>query len=75
MARGPQTLDGMIEQHKTFFHKEPILIMLRESYIQNYRFYFNGRLHTLCCGKGALYNGIPCIITAASSVEDFLICY
>lgn len=73
--RSPQQLDALIEKHKAAFNEEPTLIMLHQDYLNAYRFYFKGRLHSLCCGKGALYSGIPAIITSAQTVEDFLICY
>lgn len=70
-----QDLDTTITVHQATFHKEPRLIMLRDSYVAKYPFYFRSRLHTLCCGKGAIYNGIPAIVTASAMVEDFLVCY
>lgn len=74
-ARLPQELDRLIQEHKERFGDEPRLISIRDSYyIKNYT-YYNGRVHTLCCGKGALYAGIPCIITASPFVDDFLIGY
>jgi hypothetical protein len=73
--RSPGALDESIRQHQITFREEPKLIMLHERFVAAYSFYFRGRLHTLCCGKGALYSGIPAIVTASAMVTDFLICY
>lgn len=75
LTRAPVQLDLGIEKHKELFGKEPELIMLKDEYRTAHKTYFAGRLHILCCGRGALYCGIPCILTSANSVETFLICY
>lgn len=73
--RPPQLLDAAILEHKTRHGKEPSLIMLRDSYVKAYSFYFRSRLHSLCCNKGSLYSGIPAIVTPSVMVDDFLLCY
>lgn len=74
-ARTPAALDEALRQHQLLFKQEPELIMLHERFVAAYSFYFRSRLHTLCCGKGAIYSGIPAIVTASAMVSDFLVCY
>lgn len=64
-----------IEAHKVKFGTEPRLIMVHETYRMLYGHFFTGRLHFLCCGKGAIFEGIPAIVTQSKMVEDYLICY
>jgi hypothetical protein len=75
MPQGPLELDAAIARHKEVLGAEPDLIMLRDTFVNLFSYYFKGRLHQLCCGKGLLYEGIPAIITSSAMVEDFLICY
>lgn len=74
-ARTPVILDAMIDRHKQFFGKDPVLIMLRIKWFDANHKAFNGKIHQLCCNKGFLYRGIPAIKTHANTVDDFLICY
>lgn len=74
-GRPPAELDAAIERHKELFGQEPELIMIQDTYRELHRYFFTGRLYVLCCGRGALYAGIPAILTSANSVETFLICY
>ena len=74
-ARPPTDLTMGIIAHKERFGRDPELIMIRDTYVSLYSFFFRGRLHTLCCGKGQLYDGIPTITTTSPMVETFLICY
>ena len=76
MSRRPvEELNIAIREHEKTHKKEPSLIMLNEHFVRANSFYFRTRLHTLCCGKGSLYSGIPAVVTASPMVEDFLICY
>lgn len=74
-GRNPAELRRMIELHKQQFGDEPRLIMVRDSYRELHKFFFRGSLHILCCGKGAIFDGIPAIITSSAMVDTFLICY
>jgi hypothetical protein len=71
----PHALDAAIAKHKAIFGVEPKTLVLNQHYIHKYGYWFRGRLHTLCCGKGALYEGIPVMITVSPLVEDFLLAY
>jgi len=74
-GRQPTELIAALIAHKTITGKDPELIMLRDTYLSLHKFFFRGRLHTLCCGKGMLFNGIPTITTSSPMCETFLICY
>jgi hypothetical protein len=73
--RSPAELDAMILAHTRLFGTEPRLISLNTDYVHQYANYFAGRIHILCCGKGALYAGILCILSTSKFVDDFLIAY
>lgn len=73
--RNAAALAGELEQLTAQAGREPKLIMLHERFIDANKFYLRSRLHTLCCGRGAIFNGIPCVITSANTVDDFLICF
>lgn len=74
-VRPPTDLTMAIIAHKEKHGKDPELVMLQITYKELYNFYFKSRLHTLCCGKGMLFDGIPTILTPSPMVETFLICY
>lgn len=73
--RSPVELDAAIIRHQDLFKDEPKLISISAPWHERHSQYFAGRVHTLCCGKGHLYCGIPCVITTSPYVEDFLVCY
>ena len=73
--RLPQELDAAIEAHRAKFGSDPKLISINAAYKELHKVYFSGRIHQLCCGKGYLYSGVPCIITPSVFVDDFLIGY
>jgi hypothetical protein len=73
--RSPDKLQKAIQDHKAHFGDEPSLISIKTSYLHAHANYFQGRIHTLCCGKGALFDGIPLVITESPFCHDFLIAY
>lgn len=75
LGRSPAELVQAIIDHKVRFGTDAELIMLRDAYLHLHRHFFRDKYHTLCCGRGALFNGIPTIVTASAMVETFLICY
>jgi hypothetical protein len=75
MANACLELNKAIDEHIRKHGKEPSLIMLRDTFVTRYAFWFQSRLHSLCCGKGSIYNGIPTIVTPSVMVETYLLCY
>jgi hypothetical protein len=75
VSRSPAMLDAAIEEHKRLFGKEPERILINDNYRTLFKDFFKGRLHMLCCGKGALYRGIPAMLTVSPLIDDFLIAY
>lgn len=73
--RTPADLIEAIEIHKRLHGKDPVLLSFRTIWHVKHLSFFSGRLHTLCCGRGFLYEGIPAILTASKYVEDFMIGY
>lgn len=75
MSRLPIDLLQGIEAHMKLTGKEPRLLTFRDSFVKQHAPFFNQHLHSLCCGKGSIFNGIPAIVTPSVMVEDYLICY
>lgn len=74
-ARSPHELVAGLIAHKERTGREAELVMIRDSYRELHKHFFRDKLHTLCCGRGALFNGVPTIVTSSAMVETFLICY
>lgn len=64
-----------IANHRVTFNRDPELLIINPSFQRVHLQFFRGKLHILCCGKGAIFSGIPVLLLNSPMVPAFFICY